>query len=396
MTDATGSTAPARPIRLVVLAHALGVLTGGSVAVTAIVSLTHDRGADSVGDVAFILLLGVTLAVGWLLAVRLPRHPVGWILLAIPALFTLSAPLTLLQSAIQTSAPGVAKWIVWYNGTDSNPSWSWIPPVWLLLAQLPLRFPNGRLPSPRWRWFSWLTVVALVALCALIGTGETGVPNPMYMPFVHDNVGVLEPACFGLLAVSFIGSIASLFIRYRRATARERAQLRWMVWAVALASGGLILGWILPGSFEGLQGGVLVLYCAVPIAVAIAVLRYRLYEIDRIISRTAAYAIVTLVVVGTYAVVVLLVGLLPALKNSGIETALATLAAAAVFLPVVRWVRRGIDRLFDRAQYNADRVVDAFGERIRNGADPHTAGTDLTVAIQQTLQPSAIGLWTPR
>ena len=387
-----------RPIALLVLAHALGVVTVGSIAVVLIGGLME--GQSLIQGLPFIGLLTITLAVGWLLAVRLPRHPVGWILMAVPALFTVSAPLNLLELQLGESHRGIAQWIDWYNGTDDNPSWSWLPPVWLLLSQLPLRFPTGRLPSPRWRWFAWVTLADLVVTALFLGTASPYVDdhhvtrNPVFLPVIHA-LTPLFPVVLAALAACFLVSVASLLVRYRGAPERERAQLRWMMWAVALAVLGLVLGAVLPNGLAWIQSWVLLLYALVPIAVAIAVLRYRLYEIDRIISRTAAYAVVTLLVIGTYALVVLLISLLlPGLQHAPIGVALATLAAAGVFLPALRWVRRTIDRVFNRSQYDAEQVVLAFGERIRNGADPHIAGADLVGAVGQTLQPSAIGLWT--
>jgi len=138
---------------------------------------------------------------------------------------------------------------------------------------------------------------------------------------------------------------------------------------------------------------VVVLYGLIPISIAVAVLRYRLYEIDRIISRTASYAVVTIVVIGVYALIVTSVALfLPDAPTLGV--ALATLTAAAVFLPVLRTVRRLLDRRFNRAQYDAERVVETFGQRLRTGADPHTAPADLLGAVESTLEPDVLGLWT--
>jgi hypothetical protein len=186
--------------------------------------------------------------------------------------------------------------------------------------------------------------------------------------------------------------VASLAVRYRRGDRTLRAQLRWVLWAVAVATASLALSWLLPEGLSYLDSWILALYALIPIAIGVAVLRYRLYDIDRIISRTAAYAVVTLVTVGTYAVVVLASTLLlPRLPSVGV--ALATLAAAAVFLPALRGIRRAVDRVFDRARYDAQRVVDAFGERMRSGADPQRATEDLTTAIERTLQPTSIGIW---
>jgi hypothetical protein len=138
---------------------------------------------------------------------------------------------------------------------------------------------------------------------------------------------------------------------------------------------------------------VTLLYGLIPISIAVAVLRYRLFEIDRIISRTAAYALVTVVIIGVYALIVTSVAwLLPDAPTLGV--ALATLAAAAVFLPVLRVLRRLLDRRFNRAQYDAERVVESFGQRLRTGADPHTAPADLIGAVQRTLEPDVLGIWT--
>jgi FlaA1/EpsC-like NDP-sugar epimerase len=146
---------------------------------------------------------------------------------------------------------------------------------------------------------------------------------------------------------------------------------------------------------EGISSIVLISYGLIPVAIAIAVLRYRLYEIDRIISRTVSYALVTAIVVAVYALVVTSVAwLLPDATTLGV--ALATLSAAAFFLPVLRVTRRLLDRRFNRAQYDAERVVVAFGDRLRTGADPHTAASDLADAVERTLEPSVVGVWTRR
>lgn len=345
----------------------------------------------------FLILLTVFIVVGWLLSWKRPRNPIGWLLLLIPGLFTLGTPATLLGQALLDQAPGVAAWLFWY-GYDREDTWSWLPPIGLLLTQIPLRFPDGALPTPRWKWFSWYTIATLIVVSAVLSTASVevypGVPNPIHSPaLVSEPVAVA--VCFGALAIAFVGSLASLVVRYRRAGAVQRAQLRWMLWAVGLVVVILIGSWVIPDQWGAVNSIVLVSYGLIPIAIAIAVLRYRLYEIDRIISRTAAYALVTLLVVGIYALVVTSVAwLLPDATTLGV--ALATLAAAAVFFPVLRVARRVLDRRFNRAQYDAERVVDAFGERLRTGADPHTAASDLAEAVERTLEPSVVGIWTRR
>lgn len=377
------------------VAHLVALLILGALTVGAIARFHYGTLVD---NIPFLLMLTVTLVVGWVLAWKRPANPLGWLLLAVPGLFVIQVPLTLLGLALQPAAPDAAAWIFWF-AYDREDTWSWLPPVGLLFTQIPLRFPDGRLPSPRWRWFSAYTIVSLVIGSAVLSTISAdvapGVPNPVHVAWSAEALAVLTIVTFGgLLVPSFAGSIASLFVRYRRAGSVERAQLRWVFWSAAIPVALLITSWAVPSSvFDAAQSLVVLSYALIPISVAVAVLRYGLYEIDRIISRTASYGIVTVVVLGVYVLVVLAVGtLLPDASAFGV--AIATLAAATVFLPLLRWVQRVVDRRFNRAQYDAARVVDGFGERLRNGADPHTATDDLVTAVERTLQPSTIGVWT--
>jgi hypothetical protein len=342
------------------------------------------------------VLLAATLATGWLLAARLPRNPLGWVLLWVTATFVAQPIATSLGALVRNDDRPAAVWLTWYAG-DSELSWSWVPPVWALLIWIPLLFPDGRLPSRRWRPFAALTVAEfLLALIAFACAARTfgGLPNPTYVPAVSGIADRLLAVSGVLAAASFIGTVVSLVVRYRRGGPVVRAQVRWMALGVAIAAAMLMIGW-LPG-VGSYTDWIIAGYALIPIAVAVAVLKYRLFEIDRIISRTAAYAVVTVVVLGTYLGVVLLVSVLvphPGKATPAIAVALATLAAAAVFFPVLRRVRRWVDRLFNRPQYDAERVVAAFGERVRNGADPQTAGTELVHAVEVTLDPVSLGLW---
>ena len=370
------------------------MLATAALALFAITAVEQIR-VSGLSPLPFLLLIVTMIAVGWLLAWKRPGNPLGWIVLAVPALFS-GVPVTLLGEALLPSARGVAAWLLWFGDSFAE-TWAWIPPVWLLLIQIPLRFPDGHLPSPRWRWFFWFTIASLIASAGSQSTLDAevapGVANPLFVAWDADTTELLATLGFGSLLLSFVGAIASLIVRYRRADSMRRAQLRWIFWAVCLSVAVLLVTWILPPEYYDLvQGWLLLAYSLIPVSIAVAVLRYRLYDIDRIISRTASYAIVTLLLVGLYALVIVSISaILPELPS--VAVALATLAAAGVFLPVLRRVQALVDRRFDRARYNGQKVVDAFGERLRNGADPHTAAIDLNAAVEASLQPVSMGLW---
>jgi hypothetical protein len=372
-------------------AHVVGAFVLVTLVTTGISQVTAGRGDG------FLLVLAVTLAVGWVLAARLPRNPLGWLLMAVPVLFAATVPVTLLGAALADTAPDVTAWLYWY-GFEREDSWVWLPPIGLLFTQIPLRFPDGMLVSRGWRWFSWFTIFAIVAGSVVFSSAPAevapGVPNPGYLPWVAEQSWLGVVVFAGLLAPSFLGSLVSLVVRYRRASVLQRAQIRWVLWATSVVVVALILSWNLPEESVVINQVVGFSYTLIPIAIGVSVLRYRLYEIDRLISRTAAYALVSLVALGVYVLVVTSVHwLLPDLPAIGV--ALATLAAAALFLPLLRWVRRLVDRRFDRERYNAEKVVDAFGEHLRTAVNPSSTAGELVQAVEQTLQPASVGLWTP-
>jgi len=386
-------TAPAAARIRTALTHVLGIVLAVSVVAQVVGSAA--AGADLNVVVPSTLLYGATVATGWLLAVRVPGNTVGWALVFVGSVLLAGGITQALGDAFRVTSPRFAGWMYWFSGDHDN-AWTWAPAVFTLLIWIPLHFPDGALPSRGWRWLSWtslaLLVYSSVVFAAVMGD-PWGMPNPTAVPLAKQHTGELLLLSSFLALLCFAGAVASLVARYRRGDQVLRAQLRWVLWAVALATTTLAASWLLPPGPSYLDSWGLGMYALIPISIGVAVLRYHLYDIDRIISRTAAYAVVTLVVVGTYAVVVLAASLaLPRLPSVGV--ALATLAAAAVFLPALRRIRRGVDRVFDRAQYDAQRVVDAFGERMRTGADPQGAAVDLAAAIEQTLQPSSIGIWT--
>lgn len=341
----------------------------------------------------FLTTLLVIAGVGWLLASKLPRNPLGWILLGCSGGWVATVPFALAGTALVEVAPASAAWLLWYGG-ERDDSWAWLPPLTLLFIHLPLRFPDGRLPSPRWRWFHWAVVVFTVLASAVFSTLATevhpGLANPLHSPWVAANEWILLALGLPLIAAG-ITAMISLVQRYRSADGLQRTQIRWVAWSGCLVLLAYLLALIGPDS-PVIQAWTAAAYAVIPASIGIAVLRFRLYEIDRVISRTVSYALVTGTVIGAYALTVTTVSqLLPG--QSSLAVAAATLVAAMLFLPVLRRVQRVVDRRFDREHFDAEQTVDAFGEQLRTGLDPAQASQELRSAVQRTLQPSRIGMW---
>ena len=200
---------------------------------------------------------------------------------------------------------------------------------------------------------------------------------------------------FALLIAIAIGSLAGQAVRFRRSTGERRQQLKWLLSGTAVAMPGLGLSIALGSAtgFLGAVGGIgFALVAALPIGIGVAVLRYRLYDIDRLISRTLAYGAVTALLAGAYVGLVLL-ATRELRFSSEVAVAVSTLAAAAAFNPVRRWVQHAVDRRFNRARYDADLIVAAFAARLQDMADPDATTLDLGETVQQALEPAHLSLW---
>ena len=336
--------------------------------------------------------LAVTLVVGWVLAARMPGHPMGWLLLAIPGFFLLAVPAQLVGESLLDTNPSLASWMLWYGG-DRDTAWIWLPPVGLLFTQVLLLFPDGHLPSIGWRPFQRFTIAALVygtVMFAMIDADVApGLPNPI--GWVDQESPVLAASVFLPLLVSFAGSAWSLVWRYRRATEAQREQIKWVVLAAGVVVAAYFL--TLPIQQEFVFTFVALSYCLIPVSIGVAVTRYRLYEIDRIISRTASYTLVTGLLLAVYFVIVTSVTTLLPQSSNGFAVAAATLTAAAAFRPLLVRVQKAVDRRFDRARYDGQRTVDAFAGRLRDEVDADQVSADLLTVIRDTIQPTGVALW---
>ena len=370
-------------------------------------SLVVGRGFTN-EDLVIIAFLGYA-CVGAVIAWQRPANAIGWIFLCIGPLTGLAG---LADAGIQAAVEGgppVAWWGVlsaWYA------SWFWYPLFMLATTFTFLLFPNG-LPSRRWRPVLWLAVAATAAATVFGALAPTlqlqdqqgslsplTVPNPISPSFVAgsgstDNEGgwFLVPLLVGLICGLL--AVASVARRTWRARGIERLQMRLFAFAILLVPLQILLAELLPDfgdSFFGNLSFTIALSC-IPVACGVAILRYHLYDIDRIIGRTTAYAIVTGLLIGVYAVVVTSVSRLLPGTSSSFAVAAATLAAAALFRPALSRVQAFVDRRFNRSRYDAQRTVEAFAARLRDEVDPDEVTDDLLAVLAQTVQPKAAGLW---
>ncbi|HEX6711177.1 MAG TPA: hypothetical protein VF068_12675 [Rubrobacter sp.] len=341
--------------------------------------------------------------VGALIAARRPANPVGWLLcmwgvaLSIGHFSSQYAIYALLAQPRSLPAGGAMAWIS-----------SWILPVIIGVQVFSyLLFPTGRLPSTRWKWFAWLTVAFLVA--GLItsafsfeaNTGLGPIPNPLGIDGfsdAYDMVLNMLPILYG--AVAF-----SLFVRMRRAAGVERQQIKWFAYAAAATIVGLACAYMIPDTIAtphwfDRAGFALNIATtpAIPLSMGIAILRYRLYDIDVIINRTLVYGSLTVVLAllyfgGVTATQALFQTLTGHQKLPQIAIVVSTLVIAALFNPVRRRIQSVIDRRFYRRKYDASKTLEIFSSKLRDKTDLKALNDDLVGVVRETMQPANVALW---
>jgi hypothetical protein len=276
---------------------------------------------------------------------------------------------------------------------------AWIFPVVLgidqpLLFLIPLLFPDGRPPSPRWRPVVWLAIIAGLGL--VVTAALSNVDFSSNFPRLRDPVTVVAPlgTAYNLaeeaaLLVFVIGAV-SMVVRFRRSGHEERLQLKWFMYASVVSAVVFLVGveYVPNGSLLEFD----IVFPLVPAAVGVAILKYRLYDIERLISRTLAYAVVTGLLVGVYAGLVLLATQVFGL-HTPVAVAAATLAAAALFNPVRRRVQRIVDRRFNRVGYDADQMVAAFAAMLRDAVDLDAVRAELVAVVNRAVEPAHISVW---
>jgi hypothetical protein len=352
-------------------------------------------GADSGQVLSLLIILGFS-GVGALVASRQPGNAIGWIFCGAalfgPALGNLANAYASYWLDGHAASEGLAK------AGAAYASLGWMPEVLVPITFLLLLFPDGRLLTPRWRPVAWCAALGIAG--AFVTTGLN--PGPLEdFPQIQNPFGIhsglrdlVEVLSFLLLLVGLVGAPLSLRLRLRRSSAQEREQIKWLVWAGAVAVVVFVIGTAGYDVWGEAISNAAILLSVFGLAVAtgIAILRYRLYDIDVVINRTLVYGALTATLAGAYLGSVLLLQLVLS-PSSDLAIAGSTLAVAALFQPARRRIQATVDRRFYRRRYDAARTLERFGGRLRDEVDLDSLGAELRGVVAETMQPAHVSLW---
>ncbi len=393
------------------VAWSLWALTVALMALTVVFTAFHSSSRDPASGAASfavsILFVASFLTVGALIASRRPRNPIGWIFFAMSLALVVAiffGNYAEYSLVVEPGALPFAKTAAWVG--------NWIWPIALSpVAFFLLLFPDGHPPSRRWRGVVWLQAAALVGWFVsqafvpgpLFNSGYESIHNPFGIEALEGVLRVSGTVSGFLLLGTVLASAISIVVRFRRSRGDERRQLKWVAYAGALVIVVVVLqlvietAWPEGDTFVDLLNLTLVVSLAsVPVAAGIAILRYRLYEIDIIINRTLVYGALTASLVLVYlGGVALLQGLFRALAGQGSQLAVvaSTLAIAALFNPLRRRIQGFIDRRFYRRKYDATKTLEAFGGKLRDETDLDRLGEELVLVVRESMQPAHASLW---
>ena len=392
------------------IAWSLCLLCVTLAAASPILALLNGRTLDEIfaaEDIIMIATLTVAFsAVGAMIASHRPENPIGWIFCAAALCqgFSISgheyATYALITQPGSLPLGAEMSWLA---------QWIWAPGLGLILVFLPLLFPDGRPPSRRWRWVAWVGClsIGLIAVMASIilwsergpalvrpeGAAEEGTSHLLFVVFQF--VG------FPMMLLAGLGAVISLFARFRRASGDERQQIKWFASASALTFGFVFVFQALSNAEGGLLEASLavvglILAPSIPVATGVAIFKYRLYDIDRLINRALVYGSLTATLALTYlgSVVALQYGF-RAISGGTSQLAVvaSTLAIAAVFNPLRRRVQELVDRRFYRKKYDARKTLEAFSMKLRNETDLEALNSELVGVVRDTMQPAHVLLW---
>ena len=372
----------------------------------------------SLGGVPVLHVVGIVLALtfpltGLLILIRQPRNTIGWLLQGVGLVDGLSRLLDSYATYGLVIDPG---WLPRPDVAAALNEGIWAPWIGLMGTFLILLFPDGHLPSPRWRPVAWVAAATIVVVPVIInvspGQLEQGpipsMSNPLALDLVAPISVVLTAVFLPLLPLCIVASAVALVLRFRRAHGFERQQIKWLATAGALvallylvtmaSSAATVSEWFTPVTQTwvlGLQNASILSFTLLPLAIGIAILRYRLYDIDVVINRALVYGSLTATLAAVYLGTVLLFRLLlsPFVGESDLSVAGSTLAVAALFRPARARIQSAVDRRFYRNRYDAANALDAFAGRLRHEVDLQAVGADLRAAVDETMQPAHVSLW---
>jgi hypothetical protein len=352
---------------------------------------------------ALIPVLYTFSTVGFLIALNRPGNAIAWICLGIGAVW-----------GLETAGFGLVTFGQANPGSVPRPdviaavvSPLWIPGIFTIGTFLLLLFPDGRLPSPRWRWLAWVAGLVILTLYPLMvlseretfSYGRPAIENPLANvlgPWVEEGgllATSLELAILLSLLTAATGSILAVVLRYRRSKGEERQQLKWLATAGTVSVVVFTVAIFMADVFGDTVGLVAAFaFVLIPVSIGIAVLRHGLYHIDRLVSRTVTYAVVIILLATAYALTALTLGTFVG-QNNPVAVAGATLTAAALFNPVRRRVHTRVDRQFNRARYDAQLELEAFAKRLGGNFDIDVVTRDLMGVVSRTVRPSAATTW---
>ena len=352
--------------------------------------LVHQLTILNVGPTVATML--IYAAVGVVVAHHQRRNPLGWLLLIFILLIT---------TGIDAGYYAVLAYSLGHHGLPLAPVAVVLVPLWVpavaLFPLVILLFPDGRLTSRRWRWVLW--AYAGLAGCVMTTVFRTTIAAVAGHDVRLDSFGDVQSAnhppgwavaVIVPIVIIWLSFVAHQVLSWRRSTGERRQQLKWLASGAAITLVSFFLSQLLPTSVIGQVFGTGLV--ALPVSIGVGILKYRLYDIDRIISRTLAYAIVTGLLVGVYAGLVLLTTQVFRVHSS-VAVAASTLAAAALFNPVRRRVQKVVDRRFNRARYDADQIAAAFAAHLKDAIDLNAVRDDLAGVVRQALEPAHVSVW---
>jgi hypothetical protein len=332
--------------------------------------------------------------VGALVAARRPRNPIGWLMLCAPLAACLATLADELSLYGVVTAPGSVPFVGFATWISE---WFWVEMLAPLVFVLFL-FPSGRLPSRRWRPIAWAVALMFLSVGAIFAFGTPSsdvhpeIKNPFALPAVVPLAQLLEET-FGVFIFILGLAVLSITAKYRAATAVEKQQIKWIVMAGVFMVIAFTAGNALPSPIADV--GWIAGFVALPIAIAIAILRHRLYDIDVLINRTIVYTGLTAALGATFfGGLVLLQGLLrPVTGATELGVALSTLVSFALFQPLRRGIQSAVDQRFNRRTYDAEQTVDAFSSRLSDKIDLDALRGDLVAVVRNTMAPAHVSVW---